>query len=280
MRSVARGEEPRQRLPVRRSLNRLGGSASWAGRRPRDQASPPSPASSSEIASMASDGACGSRCTAWTSSRPAWRSALRSSRADEPVAEQEGKDVIAVLALVGRRVNLDPVVEVKEPQCAGSLPDERIERRQQRPRRNAARPARVTVKVGEPRPARNLDRLEHARLEERLDRLSRIVRAKTKIVAQVPLRGDAERLSGAVDERALRVLLVRSRQGEDLGRNDALGQVVDPLEAAAPSRRRDVSRPEQPLERPFRLRSIPTSPTGRAFLRSRRRRGDLRCGCD
>ena len=33
----------------------------------------------------------------------------------ELVAEQKGKDVIAVLALVRRRVNLDPVVEVEEP---------------------------------------------------------------------------------------------------------------------------------------------------------------------
>ena len=103
----------------------------------------------------------------------------------EQVAEQEGKDVIAVLALVRRRVNLDPVVEVEEPQRAGSLPDERIERRQQRPRRDATRPAGVTMKIGEPRPARNLDRLENARLDERLDCKPCIVRAKTKIVAQV-----------------------------------------------------------------------------------------------
>ena len=103
---------------------------------------------------MASAGACGSRWTAWTSNRPAWRSAFRSSRADEPVAEQEGKDVIAVLALVGRRVNLDPVVEVEEPQRAGTLPDERIERREKRPRGDAAGPAGVAVKIGEAGPAR------------------------------------------------------------------------------------------------------------------------------
>ena len=185
-----------------------------------------------------------------------------------------------MLALVGRRVNLDPVVEVEEPQSAGSLPDERIERRQQRPRRDAARPARVTVKVGEPRPARNLDRLENARLDEQLDRLSRLVRAKTKIVAQVLPRGDAERLSGAVDERALGILLVRSRQGEDLCRNDTLGQVVDPLEAAAPRRCRDVSRPRTATRAPVSCRSIPTSPIGRAFPRSPTPRGDPRCECD
>ncbi len=193
----------------------------------------------------------------------------------EQVAEQEGKYVIAVLALVRRRVNLDPVVEVEEPQRAGSLPDERIERRQQRPRGDATRPAGVTVKIGEPRPAWNLDRLENARLEERLDRLSRIVWAKTEIVAQILLRGDAERLSRALDEGALRVLFVRSGQGEDLGRNDALGQVVDPLEAAAPHCGRDVSRPKQPLEGLFRVAPFPPARPAALFFQVRGRMGTL-----
>ena len=162
---------------------------------------------------MASDGACGSRCTAWTSNRPRLAIGLQVEPGDELVAEQEGKDVIAVLALVDRRVNLDPVVEVEQPHRAGALPDERIERRQQRPRGDAARPARVAVKIGEMGPARNLDRLENARLDQRLDRLSRIVGAETEIVAQVLPRGDAERLSRALDERALRVLLVRVSAG-------------------------------------------------------------------
>src|SRR5258708_4152352 len=110
---------------------------------------------------MASEGACGSRCTAWTSNRPAWRSAFRSSRATS---------------------------------------------------------------------------------------LSRIMGAEAKIVAQVLHRGDAERLSRALDEGALRVLLVGSRQSEDVGRNDALGQVVDALETAAPGRCRDMTSPKEPLE--------------------------------
>ena len=129
---------------------------------------------------MASEGACGSRCTAWTSNRPALTVGLQVEPGHEQVAEQERKDVIAVLALVRRRVNLDPVVEVEEPQRAGTLPDERIERRQQRPRGDAAWPAGVAMKIGEMRPARNLDRLENARLDERLDRLSRIVGPRRK----------------------------------------------------------------------------------------------------
>ena len=130
---------------------------------------------------------------------------LQVEPSNEPVAEQERKDVIAVLALVGRRVNLDPVVEVEEPQRAGTLPDERIERRQKRPRGDAAGPQGVAVKIGEMGPAGNLDRLENARLDERLDRLSRVVRAETKIIAQVLRRGEPKRLSRALDEGALRM---------------------------------------------------------------------------
>ena len=120
---------------------------------------------------------------------------LQVEPGDELVAEQERKDVIAVLALVGRRVNLDPVVEVEEPYRAGALPDERIERREQRPCGDAARPASVAVEIGEMSPARNLDWLENARLDERLDRLSRIMGPEAEIVAQVLPRSDAERAS-------------------------------------------------------------------------------------
>ena len=123
----------------------------------------------------------------------------------KPVAEQEREDIIAVLALFGRGINLDPVVEVEEPQRAGALPDERIERRQQRARRDASRLAGVAVKIGEVSPPGNLDRLENARLDQRVDRLSRVVRTETEIVAQLLRRGDAERLGRALDEGAVRL---------------------------------------------------------------------------
>ena len=88
----------------------------------QDRASLASAASSSEIASMASRGACGSKWTAWTSNRPAWRSAFRSSRATRRSPSRNGEDIISVLALLGRRINLDPVVKVEEPQRRASAP--------------------------------------------------------------------------------------------------------------------------------------------------------------
>ena len=77
-------------------------------------------------------------CMDKQSSRLAVR--LQVEAAYEPFTEQEGKDIIAVLSLFGRGVNLDPVVEVEKPHRARTLPDERIKRRQERSCEDAARP--------------------------------------------------------------------------------------------------------------------------------------------
>ena len=142
---------------------------------------------------------------------------LQVEPGDQPVAEQEGEDIIAVLALFGRSVNLDPVVEVEEPQRAGALPDQRIERREKRAGGDATRPAGVAMEIGVASPAGDLDRLENAGLKQRLDGLFRVVWAKSEIIAQFLRRRDAERAGRALDKRSLRILLVWSRQGEDLG---------------------------------------------------------------
>ncbi len=54
---------------------------------------------------------------------------------DEPVTEQERQHVVAVHPLRRRDVDLDPVVEVEEPLGAAPLPDQRVERADQRRRR-------------------------------------------------------------------------------------------------------------------------------------------------
>src|ERR1700744_4081848 len=118
------------------------------------------------------------------------------------------------------------------------------------------------MEISEMGPTRDLDRLQGARLDKRLDRLPRLGRAKAEIVAQVLGRADAKRLGRAFDEGAMRFVLVRRRQGKNFGRDDPLRQIVDALEAAAPSRRRDVARPEEPFERLLGVAPLP--PTGAA----------------
>ena len=46
-------------------------------------------------------------------------------------AKQEGQTIIAELALLGRRVDLDPVAEIEQAFRAGALPHDGIERREE-----------------------------------------------------------------------------------------------------------------------------------------------------
>ena len=69
----------------------------------------------------------------------------RLDPADQPVAEEDGQDVVAPAALRGRDVDLPQVVEPIEAAQEVAIPDERIERGEERnPRRRPAgrRPSR------------------------------------------------------------------------------------------------------------------------------------------
>ena len=72
---------------------------------------------------------------------------LEVDAGDDAIAEEEGQAVIAELALLGRRVDLDAVAEVEQALGARALPDDRIERRQERPRRDAAGQATVRIEI-------------------------------------------------------------------------------------------------------------------------------------
>ena len=122
-------------------------------------------ASSSRSASVASAGACGWRSIAWTKGRLACRSALRSTRRDEAIAQEEWQDVIAVRPLLRRRVDLDAIAEAEQPLGAGALPDKRIERREQRPCPDPAGSRGVAVEIGAA-PAVDRDRDQQAILDQ------------------------------------------------------------------------------------------------------------------
>ena len=89
--------------------------------------------------------------------------------------------------------------------------------------------------VGGLAPALHLDRHELARLDQLGQPGTGVGHVETVIVAQVALGGDAQRPGGDAQELALGVLRCRRRQGQEVGREDALGQVVDALEGAAAS---------------------------------------------
>ncbi len=102
------------------------------------------------------------------------------------VAEQEGQDIVAVLPLVRRRIDLDPVVETEEAEGAGPLPYEWVERGEKRSGGQASRQTGVAVQKREPTPAGDLDRPQDTCFDEDLDCRFGLFRAETEIIAQLP----------------------------------------------------------------------------------------------
>ncbi len=72
---------------------------------------------------------------------------LQVEAGDDTVAEEEWQAVIAKFPLLGRRVDLDPVVEIEQALGARALPYEGIEGRDERPRLDSARDPRLGIEV-------------------------------------------------------------------------------------------------------------------------------------
>ena len=123
---------------------------------------------------------------------------------DDPVAEQEGQHVVAVDALLGRHVDLDPVVEVEERLGAGSLPHDRVEGAQQCPGVDPARQPGVAVEVGRPAPALDRHREQLALLDERGHGGRGVGDLHPVVVTQVLDGRDAVGAGGAADQLARR----------------------------------------------------------------------------
>ena len=95
---------------------------------------------------------------------------LEVDPADDPVAEQEREHVVAVHPLRLGHVDLDPVEEVEELLGALALPDDRVERAEQRPRRHLPRQLGVAVQVCRLVPAVDLHREQLPVLDQLVDR--------------------------------------------------------------------------------------------------------------
>ena len=74
---------------------------------------------------------------AFTSNSPLAAMRLGIHAANQSAAMQDRQDEIAKTPLRSRRVALQPVVEIEHGAGAGTIPDDRIERRQQRGMRRA-----------------------------------------------------------------------------------------------------------------------------------------------
>ena len=187
---------------ARREGRRAGRSA--GARSPRGststRSSPSQPAIDAELrasSAAVSGGASGSACAACTRSAPACAVGLEVDPRDEPVAEQERQHVVAVHALGRRHVDLDPVAEAEQPLDARALPDQRVERPDQRPRRRraAARRAAGSRYAGPRQPSTSTGSSSPASTSS-ATRARASATAQPEVVAQVALGRHAERARG------------------------------------------------------------------------------------
>ena len=173
----------------------------------------------------------GSKCTWRTSSRRSSRWVFGVDAADELAVVEDRQRVVAVHALVARRVDLDPVVEAEQARDALAVPEERVERRRAASCRVPARGAAAArASAGEvARPARTsgrgvaLDRDLHDLARARAARAARARRPpganarEREVQAQVLLGRRAHRVQRALEVPAPELLRPSGSHGERSG---------------------------------------------------------------
>ncbi len=176
---------------------------------------------------------------------------------DHPVSQEDRKHIIAMLPLVRWRVDLQPVAEAEKPLRAVAVENQGIEGRQQAAAREPHRHFRVAGQESLSAPGLDLHRNQVAGGDEVGDASLHIRYGQAEIGREIANRRDSQSLGRYGDEAALCVASSRRRQGQDLGRQDALRQVVDALESSAPCRNPDLAAPEQIFERQLAFAPAP-----------------------
>src|SRR5271154_3594601 len=151
---------------------------------------------------------------------------------DQTIAQQERQNVVAELAIRRWRVDFDAVVEAEDSFGARTIPDQRVEGREQGARVDFARRARIARDVGRGLPTFDCDREQISRLDQFLDARASGADAEAEVIAEIFFSADTESVGGDSHERSVSVFGRRCRQGEDADRNYALGEIVNALEAA------------------------------------------------
>src|SRR5258708_38799814 len=76
--------------------------------------------------------------------RPTCAIGFQIDTRDQPVSKQKWQHIVSVQAARGGRVDLDPIAEAKDSFSARTLPDKRVERREQSVRIELGRRVRIT----------------------------------------------------------------------------------------------------------------------------------------
>ena len=176
---------------------------------------------------------------------------LEVGPADDAVAPEERQHVVAELPLGCRLVHLDQVVEAEDPSCERAIPEQVVEGGEQHGRGRARR-----VEIGAGRDeyvgvaVLDADTLEDAVVHERVDRRTDPcgAAAEPPVLDDAALGERAARANRAKRQLAQPRRLVGLGRVEHLARDDALGEVVEPLEPADPARDHDLARVPERLE--------------------------------
>src|SRR5436190_13306090 len=176
----------------------------------------------------------------------------------ELVTEEEREDVVAVHAVDRRDVDLDAVVESEDAPRAAALPDQRVERRQQRVRVDGGRHTRAGGEIGRVAQALDVHRYQPSVVDEVGDehrypgriRVGAAIGVTTdpEVVLEITRRRDAHGARREGDELELRIVRIRYGGVEHVARDHPLGEVVELLHAAAP-RDRDLTGDEKTRHR-------------------------------
>ncbi len=197
---------------------------------------------------------------------------LRVEPPDQPAATQDRQHVVTPDALGRRHVDLDPIVEVEHRGHAFAVPDDGIERRQQRRVRRAQASARsgeafvvmLGMHVACVLPAVDGDAQQLAALDVAVEIDVLEPPAAAEVIVDPARLRDAERAHRAEHEFAMHRF---GRRRLDVGRahlrEHALAQVVDALEIVAP-RDHELAEREQRFEPALLV--LPAPPAARAFL--------------
>ena len=192
---------------------------------------------------------------------------LQIDSGDQRLVEQKRQHVVAMHPRGRRRIDLDAVPEAEQSQGSLPIPDERVERAQQRLRLHRPWAPRCRPQVAGCAPAVDGDRDEITRLHQLSDPQLRLRPGQPEVIPEIGLRRHPEGPRCHQHELTLGLLDGR-RRGCQYRRGDhPLGEVVQPLEVHPPGRR-DPTGPEQILQRHFAVVPVPHLPPARGLGRS------------
>ncbi|MNN27448.1 hypothetical protein D3C81_1409840 [compost metagenome] len=186
---------------------------------------------------------------------------------------QKRQDVIAVHPFVRRRVDLQPIAEIKQPLGPAAFPDQRIERRKQGTGHDFTRHFWLGQTIGRLSPALHFAGQQFPGLDQLGQTWTTVRKVQAEIITQVLLRTDPQGRCRMPQQAALGLVFTQDGVRKHRRGNHPLRQIVEPFESA-PSGNGHFTGSEQPFQR--MLFRAPVPPGAGPFLTGRQAAGPQR----